>query len=257
MLLEAQEAGIKVVTLNSGIYDEDLQLIGAPRDRFENWLLHSQADDRKAGYDLTELIVTMAREKFDLADDEMVTVSAIGGGRDTGASSLRRDGLYDYLGRGDARTSVNQFIYTDWSYEYGRSVAKTLLRRYGKPHVIWTAYTPLARAALDVWNETYLDKPLPVIGTIGWGEEVIELVEQEELAVVLGGHFMEGAWLLTLVYDHYNGIDFEDEIGLEMRVTLSKVDAANVRPFKTRFGDRDWQKIEFKHFSKCHTASIM
>ncbi|WP_161973735.1 ABC transporter substrate-binding protein [Hwanghaeella grinnelliae] len=250
----AQRTGNKVVTFNSGISDTDRVIVGTPRTRFSNWILHSQAADLEAGRLQASAIVGRARKMFGLSKTETVRVTALGGNLTTGASLERRDGLAAFFSAGDLPETVNQFVFANWDYERGFYTAKGLFQRYPETHAVWTASFDLGRAAIDAWRAVRPGKPLPIVGTIsgGWDARAFEMMERKELDVVLGGHFSEGAWLMALIQDYDSGLDFIDEVGTELYFPLELAGPGNFERIRETFRVRDWDRIDFKRLSKCH-----
>lgn len=253
-----EKSGAKFVTFNSGISQKDREAVGFPREKFKNWILHSQADDKAVGYELTKSLVKIAREYFGLVKNQSLMVSAIGGNHDTASSLMRKQGLLDFAAEDRQRMTLNQYVSSDWSYKRSLQIATGLYQRYETTHAFWTASLPIGIGALNAWKRLGKKTELPVIGTVSgpWDPQVLDLIENGKISVVLGGHFVEGALLMALIADYHNGIDFKDEIGTRFDFPLMKIDTGNFRRMKELLGDRDWKKLSYKNLSKCHSPAL-
>jgi hypothetical protein len=75
------------------------------------------------------------------------------------------------------------------------------------------------------------------------------------MVATVNGHTMEGAWAMVLLYDHHRGIDFAAE-RLEWRSEMFALTRENVESYLAAFGDRDWDRIDFRAFSKAHNPAL-
>jgi len=256
LMQEASRSGTQIVTLNADLGQGDREAVGYPRERYKNWILQSLADDESAGFDLARAVTDAARARFGLSESETVRLSAIGGNQLAAASLLRRDGLVRFAGGAAAPVSINQFVFTDWSYERGSEVAAGLLRRYQPTHAVWTASLPLGLAAVDAWTAA-AGPAMPAIGVVSgpFDERALAGIDGGTFSAVLGGHFFEGGILLVLLLDHFNGLDFVDDIGTGLRIPFETVDKGNIADVRAVLGDRVWRGRNFTHLSKCHDAA--
>lgn len=253
LLNETAAADISVAFLNADLGIGDRKAAGLPRERYKHWVLHSLADDDSAGYDLAEAVATAARMRFDLSEPETVAMAAIGGNQIAASSLQRRHGLEQFVRESGGRVLLNQFVFTDWSYERGREVAVGLFRRHPDTQAVWTANLPLGLAVADAWNAAAPGGIAPAIGTVSgpFDDRALTAIEDGTFSVVVGGHFLEGGIALILLLDHFNGMDFIDDIGTGLRVPLKTVTVGNIASIRAKLGIRDWRSADYAHLSKC------
>lgn len=256
---EAAATRTRVVTLNSDLGHRDRKEVGYPRERYKNWVLQSQADDESAGYDLTAAVVDAARDRFHLSAADAVYISAMGGNQMAASSLYRRDGLERYIRNSNGLSALNQFVFTDWSYERGREVAVGLIQRYPSAKAVWAANLPLGLAVSDAWNALTDGGLAPAIGAVSgpFDERALDAIKDGSFSAVTGGHFLEGGIVLVLLLDHFNGMDFVSEIGTGLRVPFQTVTAANIDAFRGVLGTRDWRGYDYAHLSKCHNPGLV
>jgi len=59
-----------------------------------------------------------------------------------------------------------------------------------------------------------------------------------------------------MLYDYFHQIDFADDVGLTINTSFSKIDRNNLSDFNSVFGSQNWDKIDFRKFSKKLTPSL-
>ncbi len=258
LMQEATEAGLSVVTLNSDIGHGDRNEVGYPRERHKNWILQSMANDESAGFLLAKAIAGAARERAALTQSDTVALSAIGGNQLAASSLYRRDGLQRFIGEADGTVSINQFVFTDWSYDRGKAVAAGLARRYPVTHGVWAANLPLGLGAVDAWLAASPAGPQPVFGAVSgpFDDRALAAIDDGRFSAVVGGHFLEGGIVLVLLLDHFNGMDFVDEIGTALRIPFETIDKQNITRIRRILGEREWKGLDFKHLTKCYATGL-
>ena len=81
-----------------------------------------------------------------------------------------------------------------------------------------------------------------------------------ELAVVAGGHFVDGAWTIVLLHDYFHGRDFADE-GVQIKTKMAIVTRDNVDHYLSKITDqklsrKNIEKIDFGKFSKVKNPEL-
>lgn len=256
---ETARHGVPIVTLNSELGRSDLAEVGMPRERYENWILKSRANDEEAGFLLAKAVDKAARERFGRVADGTVTITALGGNQLASSSLYRREGLERFVRDSGGLAALNQFVFTDWSYERGKEVAEGLIRRYPATQAIWAANLPLGLAVSDSWNAMARNRLAPAMGLVSgpFDDRALDGIENGTFSAVVGGHFLEGGIVMVLLLDHFNGLDFYDDIGTGFRVPFKAVDRDNVEEIRTALGRRDWHGQDFTHLSKCHHEGLI
>lgn len=88
-----------------------------------------------------------------------------------------------------------------------------------------------------------------LVGGIDWTQGAINAISEGKIMVSIGGYFMEGSWVLILMYDYLKGHDFKDE-SIDMRSEMYALTRKNVDIYLELFDSLDWGKIDFTKFSK-------
>ncbi|MEE4242861.1 MAG: hypothetical protein V2I36_15440 [Desulfopila sp.] len=73
------------------------------------------------------------------------------------------------------------------------------------------------------------------------------------MTTTVGGHFMDGAWVLVLLYDYHHGRDFYLE-HLQSQMLPLKQD--NVVQYQQLLNREEWPRIDFTQFSKVHNPHL-
>lgn len=258
LMKETAQQGVSIVTLNSDLGARDRKAVGYPRERYKNWILQSLADDESAGFQLARAVEHAGRARFALRQSDTVRITALGGNQLAGASLYRRDGLERFVRLSGGTAAINQFVFTDWSYERGKEVAVGLIRRYPETQAVWAANLPLGLAVADAWNAMAANRLSPAIGMVSgpFDDRALAGLDDGTFSAVVGGHFLEGGLVLALLLDHFNGMDFVDDMGTALRVPFKTVDRENIAEIRDVMGDRKWLGMSFRHLSKCRNARL-
>jgi len=235
-------------TINTGIPEKQKALIGMPRSTFKYWIGHSSPNDQKVGYLMAKELIS----KFENSHPNYrsLPILAISGTTDSTPSFDRNRGLRNAL-KEHPKVKLNQLVFTDWSQASAYKKSFGLLNRYPETKIIWAASDSIALGAIDAKG----DKKIITSGT-DWTSSGITAVKNGKIISSYGGHFTEGGFALVMLYDFFHGIDFIHDPGLKIETDFSKIDSSNVDQYQTFFTDQNWQKIDFRRFSKKLTPSI-
>ena len=77
----------------------------------------------------------------------------------------------------------------------------------------------------------FFPNAIGMVGGIDWNLEAIQSIQKGQMTASMGGHFMEGGWVMVLLYDYFNGVDFVDE-GVAMKSKMSAITQANADQFE-------------------------
>ena len=256
ILAAAERANVYSLVFNTDIPAEDAGSVGKPRERFRYWLGHLFPDDEQAGF-------LLAKTLMDKTDQESVhPVEAIGlsGTHDNRATQDRNRGLKaclsDYENK-EGRIRLNQIVYAEWERERAKRVISRLVRRYPQTSVIWAASDQMALGAIDALQLTRLKPNRDVfVGGIDWTHEGLAAVRSGELTASVGGHFMEGAWAVILLHDHFHGRDFADVVGTRIRTPMHVTTRDNVDAFLHSVQPESLEKTDFRAHSLHHNPSL-
>ncbi len=79
-----------------------------------------------------------------------------------------------------------------------------------------------------------------LFGGCGWYAPAIKKVQDGTLATTVGGHFMEGGWVMVLIHDYHHGRDF---ISDPIETAMYSIDKSNVE--KSKVHNSNLKKYDF------------
>lgn len=253
LLAKFENIPVKVITGNLEIPQQHAAQIGLPRQKFKNWIGHVIPDDYHAGRLLASKLLT-GKLLAETTVDKTIPVSilAISGSRDSSVSYLRNKGLTDYIAS-DGKFRLEQVLYTDWKYETAKHRFELLQRRFPATKVIWSASDEIAQAVLDVLEQKNLQsdkKPEYRVGSIDWSGRAISMYNNPNFVTSIGGHFLEGGIILSMLRDYHDGIDFADSLGTKLLMKMGALSQANKPQIADLIENNNWQKLHFELLSK-------
>ncbi len=234
----AERHGVPVILINADAGAIDY----APRVKHRQWIAKIIPADRQAGALLMEQLAVAARG----AGTAGLHVLAVGGLPGDPPSELRRHGMEQYLKyQNDVESLV--FLPADWKPERAAAVFREQYRKNPAINVVWAANDNMAlsiRREIDA-----LAPPHPVfVGGIDWDAEAVEAVAGGRYTVTVGGHFMEGALAVALLFDYVNGRDFAAE-GVSFSTAMPAITAENAA-LLNRFRQTGPSGLHFERLSK-------
>jgi ABC-type sugar transport system substrate-binding protein len=244
-------AGIKTLFAYSRILAApELADAGRPRGHYKGWLgsLEPRAED--AGFMTARALIERARTARAFAADGKLHMLAIGGDRSSTTSILRDQGMRRAVAA-DPDVVLEQEVYAGWTREKAAEQSAGLYERYPAALLVWAGNDLMAFGAMQSWEKRG-GKPGrdAFFSGINTSHEAFEDLRSGRLSVLAGGHFICGAWSLVLIYDYAHGHDFADE-GLELeRPMFMLFTAADALRYEKRFGDMNFDSIDFRRFSK-------
>ncbi|WNG62373.1 substrate-binding domain-containing protein [Archangium gephyra] len=244
---------VPIFVINSGLLPADAGRLGGPRGHFPLWLGQMVPDEALAGRTLARLLLEAStRSRPPRASVRLVALE----GRLEDASGLgRSEGLLQAVDEWEG-AELLQKVSASWAVDAAWRKAELLLLRYPGLQVIWAANDNMALGALRAVEASGRRPGQDVVlGGMDWTPEALRAVHEGRLVASLGGHFLEGAWALVLLYDHHHGRDFVSE-GLDWRTSLLPVSRANVDAVLAWLGEGDWEAIDFRAFSKVANPSL-
>jgi len=244
-----EQAKISFVTLERTVFP-DLQLkLGKPRQHFKFWLGEIYHDNKKAGRLLANALIRASKNT--LTDTSGLNVVGISGDM-SGHSSERNAGLIEELEQ-DTDFSLAQIVNARWQRKVAGDMFVGLLRRYQDINVVWTAADIMALGVADAANKQgkIINQNL-FIGGFDWTAEGLKAIENDHYTASVGGHFMQTAWALVKLYDHFNGAQVFINATDKPSYQLQLIDRSNIDNYQIFFNNPDWQKVNFKQFSLIH-----
>lgn len=245
----ADAAGVPLLLFNSDVVEEQRATMGAPRQHFKHWIGRILPDEERAGAQQLELLLQHAQSHAEL--NVPVEVIALAGNAADYSSILRTRGLQRQI---EAHPSLilKQLVYADWEYLRARSMTTRLLRRYPQARLGWTASDMMALGAAAAAE----DEGVPLwLGGVDWSIPGLKGVLSGQLAVTMGGHFLNGGWAVVLLHDYLHGIDLDlpNHTLLTPMQPLTQADHALIQ---TLLGVTSWDPIDFRTYSKRYRPDL-
>lgn len=254
LLKIAEENDIKTFMILNDLTDEQKSEEGIPREKHQNWLGSLIPNNEEAGYMIADsLIKKTSQEK-----NQILKMIAIAGNRVTPASVQRVNGLRQSINE-NPNVQLLQILYAEWDQNEAYTITNGMFNRYDNIDMIWAVSDPTALGALTAIKEEGKKAGKDVfVSGLNWSNEALEKIKTGEMVSSVGGHFMVGGWALVVLKDYYEGHDFlKEEHGTELKINIfGTIDSSNVDDYLKHFGDSNWNKIDFRKFSKHYNKNF-
>jgi len=255
ILSTAEKMNVRSFIFNTDIPENERSSVNGPREKFSYWIGHMFPDDVKAGHDLAVTLIEEARANAKHGKDGKIHLVGVSGSRDSTAALDRNNGLEKAV-KSFKDVKLDQIVYANWDGQFAARQTIGLLNRYAGISVFWTASDGLALGVIEGLNKSVKIVGRDVFtGGIDWTEAGINAVRDGKLVASLGGHFMEGAWVLVLINDYHHGIDFIS-FGKTIRSRMQVISKRNVQSYLRQLGDKNWEDIDFRRFSKVYNPKL-
>lgn len=254
MLMTLNKSKIKTILIHSDLTDEQKKLLKHPREKLKYWIATITPDNTNAGYIIAEEIFKNAKKK--LKKNTPFNMIAISGDKVTPASIERENGLKKFLSE-NKNVNLQQTLYAEWNKDIAYEQKNIILDRYKNINMVWAANDPIALGILKSAKEKGKEPGKDIfIGGLNWLKEAILEVKKGNLATTIGGHFMNGACALIVLYDYYHGIDINKK-NYELNIKIfSAINDIESDKFLNYLDETNWNKIDFKRFSKALNPGI-
>lgn len=237
---------IPIFIVNTNISVDEINIIGNPREKYENFLGVFASNEQFAGYSLAKYLIKESKKQN---PNKTIKIIGISGPKEAVEAVERNKGLLKAVSEED-NVVLHQLVYGNWNKETAYHQTARLLKRYtNNIDIIWTASDEMSIGAKKAIDESG-DSDLILTGGVDWSKEGILAVKDELIDVTVGGHFMNGGFALVLLYDYFNGIDFKKELGSQIKLNMSLLSKKNVNKYLNKFTENDWNEIDFKKYSK-------
>lgn len=246
----AETLGIKSFVFNTPVIANSDFSVTMPRKELSGWLGQMTPDNRQASYLLTDILIEEAhKRKLQGRDGKVHLVALSGGGEDISALD-RMDGLKARLNRHNDAV-LEEMVLAGWKKNTAYQETARLLENYPETSVIWAASDHMAQGAAEA-AEKAGRKPGEdiIIGGFDWVEENLRDIQEGRLTASIGGHLLEGAWALVLLYDYHKGLDFAEELDVKFESSMYAITAENFEQYSRLPKGVDWDKVDFTRFSK-------
>lgn len=244
-----------VFLFNGGLSEDVASEIGPPRKKYPLWLGELLPDDEQAGYVLAKTLIDAARKHN---TERKATLIGISGINVSTASIARNKGLKRALLEYTNSAVLKQIVHANWEPKLAARHFHTLYKRYPEVNIAWAASDLMSIGIIDSLSSVdpaLIPNKNFFTGGIDWAKQGLTYVQQGKMTATIGGHFMDGAWSVILIHDYFNGIDFADD-NVSMRSKMNIITAANIDAYLHHFAGQQWDKIDFKSFSKYYTPTL-
>jgi ABC-type sugar transport system substrate-binding protein len=228
----------------------ELKNIGKPRGKYKQWIGQLTPDDKELGYVLADSLIKLAHHSGSAIEQNKVQVIAFGGFDEDRVSELRMLGLTNRIDdHSDA--VIYKITLAGWARELAYKYTLELLNKNPSIRVIWATNDDMAIGCIKAAEEIGRIPGKDIfIGGVDLSPEAIDYIENGKQSVSVGGHFLEAAWSLVMLYDYHHRIDFNEGDNYIFTSIPYVVTSENVAAYRRNFQSIDWNKIDFKQFSK-------
>lgn len=245
-------AGIYTITIDAPLHEDELKVIGGPRQKVTTWLGQVVPNAAAAAEQLVGLLTQeVTRRNF----RGVIEVVAMSGPEQDVGSLVRLHGLNKGLeGIGNARL-LHSFP-GGWDTRVADREAYKAFRYAADSPIWWVADDNMAVGVLNVLRNTHRNIGQDTfIGAFHWTEPMMRAILENKVHFVAGGHFVQGAAALILAHDHARGRDFAD-LGLNYTMQLSFLYRQNVSQIGRIMISRAWDRIDFRRFSRVTNPAL-
>ena len=237
----ASGRGSSIILINEGIPEKDREFFGRPGTKYSNWFAEFLPDDLQAGRLLAdELIRTRLKQ-----GDKRINIVGLSGTAKTTSSDLRVKGLYQVASQ-YPEVKVLQVIPAFWDINRASRVTEGLLGRYPDTDIIWSASDGMGLGAVRALRKSGIKPGSDILtGGIDWTDISFNLVKTGTFTATAGGHSMDGAWALIMIYDKFNGY----EGPFPKKSSFALINSKNIDELYPFFINNSWDAINFRHFS--------
>ena len=256
MIKVADRTGLKVFVMLNSFVGDQAEEMGEPRKKYKNWLGYLIPNNSIAGSLIARQIIDEAAMRG-ASRNGRLKLFAIAGDPVTQASVQRVEGLGKTVSE-YPNVELQQVFIGEWRQDIARQQTQIALLRYPETGAIWAANDPMAEGAIEgaIAEKRQPGKDI-FIGGLNWDAPALARIKDGSLTVSVGGHFMTGAWALILLHDYHHGRDFADEGLALQRPIFGVLNRNNIDVFLNKFGDRKWNKVDFRMFSKVLNPHLM
>ncbi len=256
IIQRADQAKVNTFLFSNGFVDpKDNAKYRQPRIKYTHWIGQLIPDNFSAGYQIGKSLINRALLLGLTGEDGKVPVVAIAGAHLTHASVERVRGLRAAVAEFEDKAVLLQVFSGDWTALRAEEIGRGIFRRYADVAVVWCVNDTTAFGAMDAALSAGRKPGKDVLfGGCGWHPEAIPSVRANTLTTTVGGHFMDGAWVLVLLYDYHHGRDFYQE---DLQSQMVPIEHDNAEKYLRLLNRQEWHRIDFTQFSKVHNPALL
>ncbi|WP_019616893.1 ABC transporter substrate-binding protein [Psychromonas ossibalaenae] len=250
LMKEAEQQQIPLLLFNSDLTEPNKQLAGKPQQKFKYWLASLLPDDHQAGYLLGKHLIEQARQKNFADKNGTVQIIAIKGTIADTPTRLRFAGLERAI-KEDGNSKLLQSVYAFWDQQQAYYKSQRLSLRYPQAKVYWAASDLMAIGVNNELTENGLRQGKDYLtGGVDWSEKGLAAIKQGKISTSAGGHFMDGAWAVIMLYDHFNGSPLNADSFYQFQSPMTLITSSDIDLLLPHLESHDWKNINFRLRSK-------
>lgn len=228
----AEQSQVQSFIINSGLTAEETAEFGGPRMHFQYWLGELLPDDEGAGIALARALLDAARTSQNTSSDRRLQVLGINGEATALPALIRGAALQRVLAASPDANLLQLVNIRGWDRDAAQERFLNLYQRYPHANVVWTANTNLAQGVIAALRQLRLTPGQDlVLGTFDVDEPILRQIDAGEVAVTCGGHFIQGAQAMVVLYDYFHGFDFAAQATTQLKTPLALITKANVAQY--------------------------
>lgn len=248
----ADECGVATVLYNGAFSPEVAEELRTGPLALKHWKGSVLPDEYQSGYLLAEALIEEAREKGLHTADGKIHVAGLNGALRSFTSVQRAEGLQEYA-RLQTDVVLEQIVPAFWKHDKARDLSGRLLKRYPETTVLWSASDRMALGAIEAIRAKGKLPGRDILSAgIDWTSDVFESIENGEIVGSVGGHLFDGAWVMVMVVDHFNGYinDFFD-----VNTQFSFTGKDHLMELRTLLDEGAWARLDFRRYSQHYGAT--
>jgi len=252
----SDELKLPLILFNADVTKDYIQASSRPQQKYKYWLASIMPSDFQAGYQLGKMLINQAREKNMGNSHGFIEVIAVNGTITDTPAQLRLAGLQSAI-KEDGNSQLLQSVYAFWDKKTAYYKVSHLQPRYPSATVYWAASDSMAISANKALTEHGLKHGKDyVTGGIDWTVDGLTAIQTGDVTTSIGGHFMDGAWAVILLFDYFNGIDIEKGSWYRLQSTMQSISSDEVKLLLPHLINKDWSNINFRHYSKFYNRKL-
>ncbi|MEM5582784.1 ABC transporter substrate-binding protein [Roseibium sp. AS2] len=208
-------------------------------------------DNESAGYEMASSLFDQARRSRSGGGD--IRLLALTGDASTPAGLERELGMQRAVADNpDVR--LLHAIPVSWSEDIAYAQTGNVLART-RIDAVWAANDDIAIGASRAAAEADLTAGEDIyFAGLNWSRRGMSAVGKSAMTMSHGGHYFAGAWSMVMLRDHYFR-HAEGEVTVDVLFKMSPITPANVGIYRSRLGDGNWDKIDYRSFCKSESGS--
>lgn len=253
----AEKYNVRAFVFNAGFPKKSN--VGAPRERYSQWIGQLIPEDENAGFLLAENLIKDAGKLDKVIKSGKIQMVALEGNRTSEASNKRVRGLNRSLAM-HPHVINKQFFHSKWKESLAQEAFDKAIMRYPDVSVFWTASDNMAVGVIKAAEKKgWIPGKDFVVGGIDVLPVYQPYIKSGQMAASIGGHYFDGAWSLVMIYDFLHGFDFAGKGQVTFKTKMFLQTASGdyeVGDLRTVLTDKNLKKLNFRLFSKTHNPKV-